>query len=295
MSAFCSKIKKTICLHNECLRRKKFSNSSVCSAQDLDSPSKMSANGDETPDEFSTNEIIINVLDTNNNCLHLSDVCDEEKPRVVTRTLYSRSDSQSSQLSVASKRVPYGGMFNRFIEAVDDMNKVVLVPCRLQDIDYNDDDDIPVVLDNSSASGCDMHSGYKMLNQFRTSIVHSQTSVSAGNPYENERIGSISPKLAKQFSISGDKGKDFLKETSIDSGYTSIVAESQSSTSSVNTDDDCDLMSDMSDMALSFYHHLYGLNVVLEKLIDTAKFISYKYEQNLHWEYWVHWVLTQRL
>ena len=243
----------------------------------------MSANGDETPEEFATNEIIINVLDTNNNCLNLSDVCEEEKPRVVTRTLISRSDSHSSQLSQVGKRMlPYGGMFSRFVEAVEDMNKVVLVPSRLQDIDFTDDDDIPVVLDNSSASGCDMHSGYKMLNQFRNSVVHSQTSVSASTAYDTDRVGSISPKLGKQFSISGDKGKDFLKETSIDSGYTSIVAESQSSTSSVNTDDECDLMSDMSDMALSFYHHLYGLNVVLEKLIDTAKFISYKYEQNLH-------------
>jgi len=226
--------------------------------QPIDSPLRMSANGDETPDENWTNDIIINV----------------------TRTLISRSDSPSSQLSQLSKRVPYGGMFSRFIEAVEEMNRVVLIPSRLQDLDFSDDDDIPVVLDNSSASGCDMHSGYKMLNQFRNSIVHSQTSVSADrNPYESDHIGSLSPKLGKQFSISGDKGKDFLKETSIDSGYTSIVAESQSSNSSVTSADDCDLMSDMS---LFFYHHLYGLNVVLEKLIDTAKFISYKYEQNLH-------------
>ena len=286
MSAIYSKIKKTICLHNECLRKKKFSNQSSNSSADLESPSKMSSNGfgDETPEEFASNDIIINVLDANNNCLNLSDVCREEsKPRVVTRTLISRSDSQSSQLSSPTKRVPYGGMFNRFIEAVEEMNKIVLVPSRLQDIDFNEQEDIPVVLDNSSASGSDMHSGFKLLNTFRNSIVHSQTVVNSGNQYETGDR-SVSPKLVKQYSIAGEKTKDFLKEVSLDSGYTSIVADSQSqsysSTSSVNSDE-CDVMSDMSDMALSFYHHLYGLNVVLEKLIDTAKFISYKYEQNL--------------
>ncbi|CAG2172197.1 unnamed protein product [Oppiella nova] len=280
-----------MCLHNECLRRKKLSDGSTNGSESESPKTSCNGFGDETPEEFPANDIIINVLDANNNCLNLMDVADEEpKPRVVTRTLFSRSDSQCSQ-TTQTKRVTYGGMFNRFVDAVDEMNKIVLIPSRLQDIDCADDVDIPVVLDG--AGGCDMHSGFKLLNSFRNQIVHSShnTTVSAGQGYDNHHNGhhserSLSPKLVKQYSVNSEKGKEFLKDVSLDSGYTSIVNDSQSqsysSTSSVNTEDDSsEVMSDMSDLALSFYHHLYGLNLVLEKLIDTTKFISNKYEQNL--------------
>jgi hypothetical protein len=258
MSSIYSKIKKTICLNDEC-RKKKVS--------DVSNGSKVSSGFDESEDYIS-NQIIINILDVNNNCLNLiDDEIEESKPQIVTRCLFNRSDSVTSQ---PTRRVTYGAMMTRFIDAVNQMNEVVLVPSLLIDIECNDENEIPVILDVS----CDMLSGFKLLNTFRNSIVHSRTT--SVNNYENEP-----PKLVKQLSIN-DK-REYLKEMSCDSGYTSIVSPSQSlsSTSSVTMEEDIDSTPDMTEIALNFYHHLHGLNVVIERLIETAKFITRKYEQNL--------------
>jgi hypothetical protein len=262
MSAIYSKIKKTICLNNEC-RKKKVS--------DVSNGNKVS-NGFDESEDYISNQIIINILDVNNNSLNLiDDEMEESKPQIVTRCLFNRSDSVTSQ---PTKRVTYGAMMTRFIDAVNQMNEVVLVPSLLIDIECNDANEIPLILDVSP--GCDMHSGFKLLNTFRNSIVHSRTTIATN--YDNEP-----PKLAKQLSVNGKR--EYLKEMSCDSGYTSIVSpsvsQSLSSNSSSTMEEDIDSTSDMTEMALNFYHHLHGLNVVIERLIETAKFITRKYEQNL--------------
>ncbi|XP_054160133.1 uncharacterized protein LOC128958318 [Oppia nitens] len=214
------------------------------------------------------------------------------------KIISSNNLSELSESSTGAERVTaHGGMiglFGRFVEAVDEMNKIVLIPSRLQDIECTTNENVPHIMDTY-----DIHEVYKLLNAFRNQIVHSSQEQQQQHPSNghNTPNGISTPKMAKHLSLNLNKTRDILKE--LDNGYYSDISPttttsaakrkiSQISHFSVNSlpsDDEStstpELVTDMSDMAVTFYYHLNGLNQVMGKLIDTPKFIANKYEQNL--------------
>lgn len=200
-----------------------------------------------------------------------------ESKRNCLRRITSHSEAEFSSQSIMKA-------IEKFVEAVQEMDETILVPCRLMDLQVGDTTDT-VGMKSSKRGGdrdglhsTDLHSLYTLVNLVKTELLWGANE----QPPEEEQHTHVTspaikthirrPSTASMASMNsaGSTISDTDSEVGIenDSG---IEGETESTTKPSYTQK----------VEESFRRHLYGLHRSLEQMTDAAGYLTKRYQNEI--------------
>ncbi|GAB6027671.1 Mid1 interacting protein 1 [Chamberlinius hualienensis] len=152
---------------------------------------------------------------------------------------------------IMSRRSVIGTM-DKFVQAVDSMNEIVMVPSLLMDVS----------MDQNNSS--DMHSFYSLLNTVRQQLLFGSTNSQNANKEPTFVELGKRPSLRRMSSVSS---------TSTD--YSDYSSESEVSGLESGDESNC------SRLTSDFQYHLMGLCKSLKQLTQSANVLTTKYKEEV--------------
>lgn len=165
-------------------------------------------------------------------------------------------------------RSSFVSISNSFVERVEHMNSIILVPTKLIDIDCKEDPLIPAIVQNGTSN---LYEVYTAMKQFKEKLV--------SMALEEDQIGSISP-----FKVESSPDS-LLQMSSMDSGLWSstgsTVMSSISSNGSVSEEDgSCGSDNELSEVNYRVKRSLNsakGMAAFLVELFETIDYLVQRY------------------
>lgn len=217
---------------------------------------------DFTSDIFNDNTVISKKMESNRNCL---------------RRITNHSEAEFSSQSIMKA-------IEKFVQAVQEMDETILVPCRLLDLQVGDATDTVGVKsskrggDRDGLHSTDLHSLYSLVNLVKTELLwganeqppeeEQQTHVTS--PAIKTHIRRPSTASMASMNSAGSTISDTDSEVGIenDSG---IEGETDSTTKPSYTQK----------VEESFRRHLYGLHRSLEQMTEAACYLTKRYQNEI--------------
>lgn len=194
-----------------------------------------------------------------------------------TRRKRNSEEQNRSKISVISA-------MERFVSAIDNMDKVVMIPCKLLDMSVPDNEEsVP----SSIRSESDLHSVYQMLLMLRQELqglsednsrdimsVNVRRSTQSGGAKRQEvKNAASSLSLSSLESVSSD-----VSDTDSDSGKQS---DSDTAEQLPKLSSKCSSLPPHVSLADTFRMHLCGLQSTLDELTSSANYLSDRYQSEV--------------
>lgn len=157
-----------------------------------------------------------------------------------------------------SSRTSFVSISNSFVERVEQMDRTILVPTKLIDIDCKEDPLIPAIVQNGTSN---LFEVYTVIKQFKEKLVSMDL--------DDEQLGTISP-----YEVD-----DSLRQfNSLDSGHWST----NSSNGSVHSEEEGSYSSDNELSEVNYrvkrsLHSAKGMSAFLIQLFELSDYVVHRY------------------
>lgn len=176
----------------------------------------------------------------------------------------SEAETQAEARKKSSKS-SFVSISTSFVQRVEAMDKTILVPTKLMDIDCKEDPLIPAIVQNGTSN---LYEVYTVIKSFKEKLVSMEL--------DDQQIGSISPY---------EVDSDLLPLSPLDSGHwssTGSTAMSNSSNGSVHSEEEGSIGSDTELSEVNYrvkrsLHSAKGLAAFLIDLFELTDYVIHRY------------------